>query len=517
MTEKTKTFSPFLRQCLVTAAVSSSVIGCGCAFGFPGILLPQLEHPDSALQVSEDQASWLASVSSIPMICGNFMVPALMTRGGRKVALYVVTLTMMLGWCTIILAHSYELLLIGRLLQGLSFGMFMPLRSIFIGECTSPRYRGGFLSTSTLAQTFGLLFVHLIGSLISYQMTALCSISFAIISLILAVISPESPSWLATRGQYDRCRKNFIWYRGEEEIPELEKMIQSVKLLETKQSTEQNKLKEMMAVATKREFYKPIFLMFALYILMSYSGGLIMGAYSVTILQLLLGPSINAHLWMVALDFQRLIFSIVAVYVINKVRRRTMLFSVGVLCAGSQLAMGAYVFARAKGYLSFDYLWIPGILINLQMLSVSMGMQPLPFVIAGEVFPLQYRGLGGSIGLIAQCGSVFIVLKAFPSLIALAGLHGTFTVYAGVIVACLAVAWVLLPETSGRTLQQIEEHFRGAPLPDLEADVRESAPLNEKLNCVDKRGSKTSQTLTSSCNGIERVSLEEIEPVGTVK
>ncbi|XP_048000355.1 facilitated trehalose transporter Tret1-like isoform X2 [Leguminivora glycinivorella] len=510
-----KTISPFLRQCLVTAAVSSSVIGCGCAFGFPGILLPQLEHPDSPLQVSADQASWLASVSSIPMICGNFMVPALMTHGGRKVALYVVILVMMLGWCTIIFAHSYELLLLGRILQGLSFGMFMPLRSIFIGECTSPRYRGGFLSTSTLAQTFGLLFVHLIGSLISYQMTALCSISFAIISLILAIISPESPSWLATKGQYDRCRKNFIWYRGEEEIPELEKMIQSVKLLETNKSTEQNKLKEIMSVATKREFYKPIFLMFALYILMTYSGGLIMGAYSVTILQLLLGPSINAHLWMVALDFQRLVFSIIAVYVINKVRRRTMLFSVGVLCASSQLAMGAYVYARTKGFLSFESLWIPGILINLQMLSVSMGMQPLPFVIAGEVFPLQYRGLGGSIGLVAQCGSVFIILKAFPSLIALAGLHGTYTVYSGVIIACLAVAWVLLPETSGRTLQQIEEHFRGAPLPDIEADVKESAPLNEK-NSKDKRDSKTSQTIMSGSNG-ESVSLADTEPIGTVK
>ncbi|XP_063630220.1 facilitated trehalose transporter Tret1-like [Cydia splendana] len=449
------------------------MIGYGCGFGFPGILLPQLELPGSLINVSKNQESWLASVSSIPMVFGNFLVPVVMSRAGRKVALYAVTLILTLGWFVVIIATSYEMLLLGMMTQGFSFGMFMPLRSVYIGECSSPRYRGGFLTSSVLAQIFGILFVHFTGSLISYQLTALCSISFALISIILTVYSPESPSWLATKGQYERCRENFTWLRGEDEMPELEKMIETVNLLETQEST-RSTFREMIAVVKKKEFFKPVLLLFALYIMLSCGGAPVMGAYSVTILELLM-PKANANFWMVALDCQRLLFTGAAIFVVNKIKRRPMLFFIGALCAGSQLLMGAYLFAKNNDYLPFDSLWIPGVLISLQMLSISMGMQPLPAVIAGEVCPLQHRSLAGGIGLTALSVSAFIVLKTFPGLISVVGLEGTLAVYAGVIAACLAVAWVLLPETSGRTLQQIEEHFRGTTLMNPETD--EEKPL----------------------------------------
>lgn len=509
MTDRKKRLTPFMKQCLVTAAVSINMIGCGAFFGFPGILLPQLQSPGSLISMTDNQASWLASVGSIPMIFGNFLVPPIMTRAGRKVGIYCVILISILSWFILCLGTSYEWLLIGRMLQGFSFGMFMPLRSIFIGECSSPRYRAGFLSTTTLALAFGLCFVHLTGSLLSYQVTALCCLSFPFISLLLVIYSPESPSWLATQGQYDKCRKNFIRLRGEDEIPELDKLIQTVKHLEAQQTDQRNKFRQIITIMKKKEFFKPVFLMSALFIMQNYSGGPVMGVYAVTVLGLLMGPEVNAHFWMVALDFMRLLAGGVAIYLINKVRRRKMLFIIGTLNGGSQLLMGVYVFARTNGYLLFDSLWIPGILVNLQMMTVSLGMQPLPAVIAGEVFPLQHKGLAGSVGLVTQCLSVLIVLRAFPSLLSSMGLEGTYAVCSGVIAACLTVAWVLLPETSGRTLQQIEEHFRGAPLPDLEANVRESAPLNEKLNGVDKRGSVL--FTDTEANVIEKEPLTKID------
>ncbi|XP_048000673.1 facilitated trehalose transporter Tret1-like isoform X2 [Leguminivora glycinivorella] len=396
------------------------------------------------------------------MIFGNFLIPVVMSRAGRKMALYVVTLILMMGWFVVIIATNYEMLLLGMMIQGLSFGMFMPLRSVYIGECCSPRYRGGFLTATVLAQIFGILFVHFTGSLISYHLTALCSISFSLISLILTLYSPESPSWLATIGQHDACRENFLWLRGEDEMPELERIIETVNLFETQERIPHTP-REIITVVKKKEFYKPILLLFALYTMLSCGGAPIMGAYAVTILGLLM-PKANANFWMVALDCQRLLFTGAAIFVINKFKRRTMLFCIGSLCAGSQVLMGAYLFAKNNDYLPFDSLWIPGILISVQMLSISMGMQPLPAVIAGEVCPLQHRGLAGGIGVTALSVAAFVVLKTFPGLVSVGGLEGAYAVYAGIIVTCLGVAWVLLPETSGRTLQQIEEHFRGTPM-----------------------------------------------------
>ncbi|XP_048003628.1 uncharacterized protein LOC125239904 isoform X2 [Leguminivora glycinivorella] len=58
MSEKIR-FTPFMRQCLVAAAVSINMVGFGCTAGFPGIMLPQLQEPGSTISVTKDQASWL--------------------------------------------------------------------------------------------------------------------------------------------------------------------------------------------------------------------------------------------------------------------------------------------------------------------------------------------------------------------------------------------------------------------------------------------------------------------------
>ncbi|XP_063370272.1 uncharacterized protein LOC134658516 [Cydia amplana] len=108
MTDRKSRSTPFMKQCLVTAAVGINMIGCGAFFGFPGILLPQLQGPGSLIRMTENQASWLASVGSIPMIFGNFLVPSIMTRAGRKVAIYCVILILILSWFTLSLATSYE-------------------------------------------------------------------------------------------------------------------------------------------------------------------------------------------------------------------------------------------------------------------------------------------------------------------------------------------------------------------------------------------------------------------------
>ncbi|XP_048000653.1 facilitated trehalose transporter Tret1-like [Leguminivora glycinivorella] len=504
MTDRKSVFTPFVKQCLVAAAVSINMVGCGAFFGFPGILLPQLQS-GSLISMTVNQASWLASVGSIPMIFGNFLVPPIMTYAGRKKAIYCVILILIVSWFTLCLATSYEWLLIGRMLQGFSFGMFMPLRSIYIGECCSPRYRAGFLSTTSLAMALGLCFVHLTGSLLTYQITALCCLSFPFISLLIMIYSPESPSWLATRGKYDKCRNNFIWLRGKEEVSEIDKLIEKLKLLDEQQNDQKNKFRQVITVVKKKEFFKPVLLMSALFIMQTCSGGAIMGVYAVTVLGLLMGPEVNVHFCMVAFDFVRLFAGCAAIYLINKVRRRRMLFVMGVLNGGSQLLIGAYVFAKTKGYLPFDSLWIPGVLVSVQMMTVSLGMQPLPAVIAGEVFPLQHKGLAGSIGLVTQCLSTLMVLKTFPGLVSSLSLEGTYAVCSGVIASCLAVAWMLLPETSGKTLQQIEDHFKGTLISNPEA--RELTPLNKKLNGVDIQDTALTYTVD---NVREKEPLKEL-------
>lgn len=345
----------------------------------------------------------------------------------------------------------------------------LPLRSILIGEYTSPKNRGAFLTTISLTQGSGIFFVHLVGSVLSWRRTALVCLFLPFISLVMTLFTPESPSWLVSKGRYNECREVFHWLRGDEEEEELEAMIEARIKFEKTMGT-QKKL-ELMSTVQKKEFYKPIILMVHAYAMGQLSGGANTAAYATTIITLIMNPDVNADAWMLGLDSQRILVNTLAIYIINRFKRRTMMFASGGLCVASHLGIVAYVYLKNQGPMNPESIWIPGILLNLQIFSVSVGMVPLPSVIAGEVFPLEYRSIAGSISLASVAGTMFLVLKTFPGLVESVGITGTYLVYAGLLTYCLVVIWFMMPETRGRTLQEIEDEYRGVVAVEEERQV----------------------------------------------
>ncbi|XP_075987278.1 facilitated trehalose transporter Tret1-like [Anticarsia gemmatalis] len=479
MSSKKSRFSPFMKQCFVTAAVGINIIGHGCVLGYPAILLPQLKEKDSSFTLSVAASSWITSILGIIQLVGSFVSPPIMERYGRKIAHFAVIMPTLLSWFIITLAFNFEMLFAARLLQGLSIGMMSPLRSVLIGEYTSPKNRGAFLTTVSLTQSFGIFLVHLIGSFLSWQMTAVICVIFPFISLVMTIYSPESPSWLVTKGRHEDCRKVFHWLRGDDENAELEEMIHARVLFERARISEKfehktNRLQDMWSTIQKKEFYKPIILMMHAHVLINFSGGTTMSAYSTVIVASVLGPEADAYFWMIFLDAQRFVFNTIAVFAINRFKRRTMMFSTGALSVFSQLALAGYLYFKQHDSLPYDSLWIPILLINLKILAVAVGTLPLPNVIGGEVFPLEYRSIGGTISLASFSGTLFLVLKTFTGLVESIGMSGVYLVYGGIIAYCMVVIWLLLPETKGKTLQQIEDEFRGKPLAPEEIEARKS-------------------------------------------
>lgn len=277
----------------------------------------------------------------------------------------------------------------------------------------------------------------------------------------MTIFSPESPSWLADRGRYDECRKAFHWLRGFEEENELEEMIEARIFSKNVSLKKKNNIKNLLSIIKKKEFYKPVVTTTHAYCMLCFSGSMTFAAFSTTILGLIMGPTVNVHLWMVALDAQRILTNTIAIFVINKTKRRKMTFATLGLCIVTHLVIAGYVFGKKKGLLYYDSLWIPGILLNLHYISIGMGMVPLPGVIIGEVFPIAYRSIGGSVGIGFYSVFMFLALKTFNVLVDNIGLYGTYMVYSGLLMYCFIVMWFFLPETKGKTLQEIEDEYKG--------------------------------------------------------
>lgn len=365
------------------------------------------------------------------------------------------------------------MLIIGRVLQGLSFGMLMPVRSVVIGEYTSPENRGAFLSTISLSLSLGIFFVHLVGSFLTWQYTALICSFFSYLSLIMTFYCPESPSYLVMKRKYHKCKKAFRCLRGDKEEDELEQMIIARQVMEETETKKMN-YKEFVRVLKLREFYKPVILVIHSYVLLKASGGPLLAAYAYEILTVMIGTTTDVNFWMVFTDGLRLLFSVASIYVVKRFKRRPLLLTLGSLCVISLLSISLYIYLKTREMLSYDATWISVALISFFSLANAFGMNPLPNIIAGEVFPIAYRAPAAGISVIFDCATIFLVMKTFPFLQASIGIDGVYLLYAFLVIYLLLVIWILLPETKGKTLQQIEEEFRGRPIVLKEAEVLKS-------------------------------------------
>lgn len=289
----------------------------------------------------------------------------------------------------------------------------------------------------------------------------------------MIIYSPESPSWLASKGRYEECRQVFRWLRGEddpEQEYELECMIIAQKMsrkvsltLESMSLADRMRkgLKYFNATIKKKEFFKPIVIMLHLYTMFQFAGINVISSYAMDIIHQVVGPDANAKFWMVTLDILRLVSNILAVVLMRLLKRRTMLFLTGFLCVLSYLGKAAFVYAKQHNILPFESQWIPIALIGVYMFSLAVGISSIPFTLSGEIFPLAYRGLGSGISVLALSLNFFIAVKCFPVLIVKIGLPLTYCLYASIVIYTLTVNWFMLPETKDRTLQEIEDSFKG--------------------------------------------------------
>ncbi|XP_075987263.1 facilitated trehalose transporter Tret1-like [Anticarsia gemmatalis] len=496
MAKKSGFITPFKKQVFVTVGVCLNMAAHGLVMGFAAILLPQLRQPDSVIPIDDSSGSWIASILGFALVAGNFIVPPIMANYGRRTANIVSITPLLVGWFVVISARSVPVLLMARFLQGISMGMSASLGPVLIGEYTSPKNRGAFLTLISLCIATGVLIVHTMGSYLTWQVTGLVCAGIAFVDLLIVIYSPESPSWLADQGRYEDCKRVFRWLRHEDEEEELQKMIEaSIIVRESKAEANISqsfgkKIKSNIAYFSltirKKEFYKPIFIMMHIYTLGQWAGANILAAYTMDIFRNVIGEDINIALLVITLDAQRIISNAMAVLVIKKINRRTMLFSTVSVNIFAFLTTAAYTYCKGQGMLPFDHPFIGIALVHLHMFTIATGTVPLPFIIAGEVFPLEYRSLAGGLSVLFLSSNLFITVKTVPFFFGTLGIHGAYCIYAAVVGYCLVVAYFFLPETKDRTLQDIEDEFRGRPLSPEELKSTQSL-TSWKLHCQDRR------------------------------
>lgn len=397
-------------------------------------------------------------MSSLPLFFGNIISGYLMERFGRKKSQLMLSVPFVAGWAIIGFANNIYLILLGRFLTGFCQGWLGPLGPVFIGEVSTPIYRGFFLAALSLAIATGVLMSHLFGTFLHWSLASILCGVFPLIGGIIIHYAPESPNWLASRGRIDECIKSFQWYRGltPETKVELDKMIAE----QSKRDKTMSKMKILKANLKKPEFWKPMSIMTVFFIVTQLSGVNVICAYTPIMMKQLLGSDKNAFKAMLGIDILRCVSLATACVLLRKLGRRPMAIFSGVLTSLSLIVLATYLYLVDTHTIRHLSPFVSLGLMGFYMIVSNLGIVPLPWNMVGELFATATKGIGSGISVMMTSVSFFGTVKTAPGLFESIGFHGTYLFYG--ISTLLGTVFLIffLPETKGKTLLQVEEHFR---------------------------------------------------------
>ncbi|XP_031631302.1 facilitated trehalose transporter Tret1-like [Contarinia nasturtii] len=469
-------YSPLCRQIIAATGPTATTISVGMVIGFSAILIPELQMPDSRIHVDLEIASWIASIALLPMALGCLIAVFLLDRFGRKTTLLILNVPFVIGWCIISMSDSMCLLFIGRILTGFCAGIASPTAPMYLSEISSPNYRGFFLASITFDVALGILLTHSLAIYCPWSVNAICCGFLPFFAYIVTTFVAESPSYLLKKNRIHDAYHNYRWLRGYDEIAnkEFESMVDAQIEISTSQVNDKNNesgivhnqphqchqrsIDHLRQLIANKSFNFPVLLLSIYFLTLQFSGVNAVIFYTVTILRESLGANINEYIATMVIDVVRLVASLIACIAVKNMGRRTLTLWSGGSTAFCLFGLSFYLNLSAENSLK-NHASVPLVLFVIYTLVLSIGINPLPWCLTGELFPLRFRAIGSALVTFFNFLCFFIVVKTSPIYFNIYGGSKMFCFYGIVTSIGTIFLMAFLPETKNKSLQEIEDNY----------------------------------------------------------
>jgi len=442
----------------VYVAAVFSALG-GLLFGYDtGVISGAILFIEQDFALSSLYIGIVVSAVLIGAVIGAAVGGDLADHVGRRKMILAAALIFALGAIGTAAAPNVFLLILGRIVVGVAIGIASEVAPLYISEVAPAKARGSLVSLNQLAITIGIVVSYLVDYALApisgwRYMMLLAVIPAAILGLGMLPL-PDTPRWLVNHNQPDEARKVLKRIRGSNVDVEKE-------LDEIQQGLKQQK-------AGRAELLNPLvkpalMIGVALAIFQQVTGINTVIYYAPKIFQFAGVTSSSAAIFATLLvGVVNVVFTVVAILLLDRVGRRPLLL-VGLAGMVSSLVLLGVSFYLTSLLGVLGDLATVGLMVYVA--SFAIGLGPVFWLLVSEIYPLKVRGLAMSIASEANWGSNLIVALTFLTLIQFIGRSGTFWFYAVIGAFAFVFAYLLVPETKGRTLEEIENHWRAGKHP----------------------------------------------------
>jgi len=451
--EKKWNLTPLMICAAFVASLSNLSRGYVLAFSSPAI--PELR--EKGLLTTVDEESWFGSLTPIGSLIGALIGGFVTHTYGRKLSIMILCIPLSLGWVAIIAADHVAWLYVGRILTGIAQGMTSLVASVYVSEVSSSNARGFLGTMNQIATALGVLVAYVITFGLDYRwMSVFGAANAALVAAIIAFM-PESPRWLVSKGRTDEAVDNFTALRG---CP-----LEISRVVMTRLDEELAKQKKSLGLreTLKPEIMKPFGVAFTAMLFQQLTGVHVLLFYTSQIFMSVGFP--DEKVATAIMGVVMVLGYLATPWLIEKTGRRVMLSisGLGVFTGAGVLGLTFYLLHEDS---EANVAYFALIAAVVHMASYSMGFGPLPWLLMGELIPLQARASVGGLATGLTWTMTFIETKSFLPLCDVIGNYGAFWIFGVSSLIAVVYANTLLPETKGKTLEEIETYFKEGQFPD---------------------------------------------------
>ena len=440
----------------------------GLLFGYDWVVIGGAKifyEPFFGLGGAASLRGWAMSCALVGCLAGALLSGAWSDRYGRKRMLLLAALLFTVSAVGTGVADRFGWFVVARIVGGLGIGIASNVSPVYIAEVTPARLRGRFVSINQLTTVLGILLAQVVNWRIGEHFTGAAggaltpeSVEWAwrwmlwaaavpaLVFLVLALFVPESPRWSALRGRTEAARRVLTRIGGERYATET---LASLSQLSAGAGGE--------GTSSWRALKAPglggvLLVGIVLAVFQQWCGLNVVFNYAHEVFSAA-GYAVSDILMnIVVTGVTNVVFTFVAIRTVDRWGRRALMLFGSASLAVIYAVLGACYWAGVSGVFMLA-------LVVLAIACYAMSLAPVTWVVLSEIFPARVRGAAMAVSTFFLWAASFVLTYTFPSLNEAVGAAGAFWLYGAICVAGFLFIRARLPETKGKTLEELEHEL----------------------------------------------------------
>ena len=444
----------------------------GFLFGYDeAVISGTISDVSTQFALDKMAEGWFVGSALVGAIIGVLFAGALGDKAGRKNTMIISAVLFCVSMIGCALSGSFTELVTYRIIGGVGIGVASIVCPLYISEISVAQHRGLLVSLYQLAVTIGVVGAYIMNNyLLVYsqsesgaELTGMLNTVFvsevwrgmlgmgflpSFIFLVAVLFIPESPRWLITRDKLSSAES--IFSRIYTDPAEIQRQIAATReVCDTKESSE-------IKMLFQPGIFTALIIGVAIAILGQFMGVNAVLYYGPEIFKSAGLPSDDALFYQVLVGLANMLTTVLAMFIIDKVGRKSLVYyGVSGMIISLLLIAFYFVWGASLGLSSVFLL----VFFMLYIICCAGSICAVVWVILSEMYPIKVRAMAMSVAGLSLWIGTYLIGQLTPWLLANITPAGTFLLFAVMCVPYMLIMWKLVPETTGKSLEEIEKYW----------------------------------------------------------